>query len=568
MRPLLLAASLLLAAAPARSQVATGVLVDSATGAPVVGGIIVLLDTLTVQHGGTFTDADGRFELRAGTAGRFRIRAERVGYRGTMTPLFDLAVGRTRTLRIPLARSTVRLSEIRVTASRRCVIHPERGAETAQLWEAVRTALRGTALTSQQRRLGLRIAVFDRELDPGGAERWASRRERTTYSETPFVSEPIEKLEAEGFVKKVGETVYYSAPDAAVLLSDRFLETHCFRAEPAPPQLGDSLVGLAFEPVAGRTVSEVRGTLWVHAESAELRRLELRFLQLEHPLAEEHAGARIEFRRLPTGHWIVGEWVIRMPVIREHRITDLSGLPVRTDLRLHAIRETGGEVTEVLGERRISSTPARIVGTVRDSTRSEPLAGARVFISGTSLAAITDDTGAFRLDGVPAGDHALAFVHPRLDSLATVASAVGVGVAGADTVRVDLATPSWRTLLRTTCGDTLPPRDGAVVGWVRSGRNGLPLAEADVIIRWSDERARRDGAAPQRDGGRADARTDREGAFRVCGIPGGASVQALIGAYGHAPIEMRVPVRAGELTRIDRVLPHESGRNWIPPGGR
>ena len=555
---------LLSAALPARAQVVTGVLIDSASGTPVNGAIVALLDSMSAQHGGAFTDAQGRFALRAPAPGAWRVHAERVGYRGVATPLFSLSPGGSRALRIPIARSTARLSAIRVTASRRCVIHPERGAETAELWSAVRTALRGTALTSLQRQLGLRIASFTREVDPGGAERWASRRERTTYSESPFVAVPIDDLERDGFVVKSGENFDYRVPDAPVLLSERFLETHCFRLEAAPRALSDSLVGLAFEPVPGRTRTEVEGVLWVSRETAELRSLDVRFVGLELPVIEEHAGSRIEFRQLPTGHWVIGSWVIRMPIVRERRVTDMNGLPVRTDTVLHAIREMGGEVVEVLGERGISRSPARIAGSVFDSTRGIPLAGARVFISGTSLAADSDSAGRFAIDGVPAGDHAVAFAHPRLDTIATVAPAVGVGVAGADTVQVELGTPTWRTILRAACGDTLPTGEGAVVGWVRSGGSGLNVADAIVTVQWTDPRVPGGSSRTQR--GRVDTRTDRAGAFRACGIRGGASVRVTIGADGHAPIDVRVPVRAGELTRIDHVLPREPGRLYEPPG--
>ena len=566
MRPLPLLAALLLTAAPLRAQVVRGTVVDSASGAPVNGVVVVLIDATAAPHGGAFTDPQGRFELRAPAAGQWRVRAERVGYRGMMTPLLDLAAGDDRALRIVLAPSAARLGEIRVTATRRCVVHPERGAETAELWTAVRAALRGAALTSRQARLGLRIAKFERELDDAGRERWVTRTERITYSETPFVSVPIEALERDGFVVKHGETIDYRVPDAEVLLSERFLESHCFRIEPPPPGSGDSLIGLAFEPVPERSRSDVQGVLWVNANTTELRRLEVSFTKLEHALAERHAGARVEFRRLPTGHWIVGRWVIRMPVLREHRSTELGGMHVRTDLLLHAIHETGGEVVEILGERRISRASARITGTVVDSTRGRPLAEARVFVSGTALASVTDSTGRFVLDGLRAGDHAIAFAHPRLDSLGTVAPAVGVGVAGGDTTTVQLAVPSWLTLLRMRCGSDLAARDGAIVGWVRSAANGLPIHEAVVTVQWSVARAGR-GAQPSATG-RVDVRTDREGAFTACGIPGSAAIRVAIGADGHAPSATSVEVRAGELTRIDRVLPREPGRLYEPPRQR
>ena len=48
------------------------------------------------------------------------------------------------------------------------------------------------------------------------------------------------------------ESIYW-APDAAVLLSDEFLDTHCFhvtRNERRAP----GLIGLAFQPVRGRNL--------------------------------------------------------------------------------------------------------------------------------------------------------------------------------------------------------------------------------------------------------------------------------------------------------------------------
>ena len=566
MRLALLLICLVLPGLPVPAQVVRGIVVDSSTGAPVNGVVVVLIDASTSQHGGAFTDPQGRFELRAPTAGQWRVRAERVGYRGTMTPLLDLAAGGERTLRLALAPSSVRLGEVRVTATRRCVVHPERGAETAELWTAVRAALQGAALTSRQGRLGLRIAKFERELDDAGRERWATRRERITYSETPFVSVPIDVLERDGFVVKHGEAIDYRVPDAEVLLSERFLESHCFQIEPPPSGSTDTLVGLGFEPVPERARSDVRGVLWVNAHTTELRRLDVSFTKLEHALAERHASARIEFRRLPTGHWVVGRWVIRMPVLREQRSTELGGMHVRTDLVLHAMHEMGGEVLEILGERRLSRAPALLIGTVVDSTRGTPLAGARVFISGTSLASVTDSAGRFVLDGVEAGDHGIAFTHPRLDSLATVAPAVGVGVAGGDTTSVELGTPSWATVMRTMCGSGLAGRDGAIAGWVRSAGNGLPIHEAVVTIQWTVAGVVR--GAQTAATGRVDVRTDREGAFRACGVPGDGGIRVTIGADGHAPSTGSVDVRAGELTRIDRVLPREPGRVYEPPRGR
>ena len=48
-----------------------------------------------------------------------------------------------------------------------------------------------------------------------------------------------------------------------------------------------------------------------------------------------------------------------------------------------------------------------ISGTVSDSTNKDPLIGANVIVSGTSLGCATDRDGKYRITGVPAGARVL-----------------------------------------------------------------------------------------------------------------------------------------------------------------
>lgn len=88
--------------------------------------------------------------------------------------------------------------------------------------------------------------------DPG---RYMIRAERIGY-------ETVETgvLLAGGFVRPEpeGGWIYYGL-EAHVLLSDPFLDTHCFRLKTDPDHPG--LLGLAFEPTH-RARPEVQGTLW------------------------------------------------------------------------------------------------------------------------------------------------------------------------------------------------------------------------------------------------------------------------------------------------------------------
>src|SRR5690606_981255 len=80
-----------------------------------------------------------------------------------------------------------------------------------------------------------------------------------------------------GFVRDMDGTVIFYAPDAEVLLSDAFLNTHCFGLRETTAQ-GEDRVGLTFEPVPGRRVPDVRGVLWLDTEGARLRSIEYQYV--------------------------------------------------------------------------------------------------------------------------------------------------------------------------------------------------------------------------------------------------------------------------------------------------
>src|SRR5215207_4504316 len=66
---------------------------------------------------------------------------------------------------------------------------------------------------------------------------------------------------------------------------------------------------------------------------------------------------------------------------------------------------------------------ASITGTVYDSlVANGPLASAEVVVQGTDFVAVTDPSGRFRIDSVPAGRSVLRFYHPTLDSLGFAAA--------------------------------------------------------------------------------------------------------------------------------------------------
>jgi hypothetical protein len=101
-------------------------------------------------------------------------------------------------------------------------------------------------------------------------------------------------------------------------------------------------------------------------------------------------------------------------------------------------------------------------GTVWDSTAARPLAGARVYLVGTTSAAESAADGGFALTSPGEGGYILAFSHPGLGPLATAVRSDTVTLARGDTVAVALAVPAWRTLAPTA-------RCGTSRGWCWGG---------------------------------------------------------------------------------------------------
>jgi hypothetical protein len=92
-------------------------------------------------------------------------------------------------------------------------------------------------------------------------------------------------------------------------------------------------IGLGFEPVPGRTVPDIAGTLWMDVGTGELRSVEFDYVQ-SGAVYQAGSGGRIDFRVLESGPWVVEAWRLRMMV----------GM-TRTETRFH---ESGGSLLEVL----------------------------------------------------------------------------------------------------------------------------------------------------------------------------------------------------------------------------
>lgn len=171
-----------------------------------------------------------------------------------------------------------------------------------------------------------------------------------------------------------------------------------------------------------------------------------------------------------------------------------------------------------------------VSGVVYDSVARAPLGGAEVQLMRAdtagapqprSIFARADAAGHFEAAGVPAGTWLAAYFHPALDSLGIEAPPRKVAIADGRATRIDLASPSARTIARSVCGATAATDSSTlIVGFVRDAATRGARPGVAVQVTWSDIVIDRSG--PRRELRRVEARSFPNGWFAACGVPTGA----------------------------------------------
>lgn len=375
--------------------------------------------------------------------------------------------------------------------------------------------------------------TFERQLHwPSGEVLWQSVRTGLTLTR-PFAAVSPDSLSVHGFVRTVSaDSVLYYGPDADVLLSEQFLDTHCFRARRGEKETA-GLIGLAFDPARGRKLPDIKGTLWIDPKSNELEFIEFAYTGVNSKMNVKGVGGRTYFRRLPNGAWIVDGWFITLPVPRP----SIDGFVAA------GLMEGGGEIVEVkLGD--VVMPKANLTGIVFDSINHVPLERAFVYISGTAHSATTDSIGRFTIAGVPQGKFTLAFSHPSFDSLPVLPAPKEIAVDPPTNVTADLAVPSTATVVARVCPTA--KSEAFIIGRVENAR-GTALPETTITVsyrhagRWHKQKVV----------------TDAEGKYVICGLPthvridlwAGQLREPRVGAPGGVP--QSVAINARRYARVN-----------------
>ena len=555
-------ACVLVPSGSARAQIVQGTVVERGGAARVSGAIVTLIDSLNRSVARALSREQGEYRLVAPAFGQYQLRILRIGYAPSLIGPFVLRAGETLTQEVAITGQPVSLEALHVSAARQCLIRPDSTQAAFVVWEEARKALTAALLTQTTRPM-VHLRRYERWLD---ARNLAVQREEQheEHGETsqPFVSVPAETLFARGFVRRDETGTTYSAPDAAVLLSERFADSHCLRLV-ARTQDAEEQLGVEFSPVESHEdASDIQGTFWVARRGAELRALEFRYTNLPAVAEEARAGGEMDFLRLPDGAWMVGRWQIRMPVLRVREGSTLAdagamGGAVRLQTRrvnvLAAIQAVGGEVLDVARGGRIIWSRKLAVLTMRlvDSAANFPLRMIPGTVEGTERLITTDSAGTATISGLLPGTYAISFQLPLLDSLGLGRYRASVVVDEGAPTLATIRAPSRGSVFLSACGvDFVPAEEAVLSGVVTDSVSGTPVPHAAVVAVWQSRFARlRGGYTFSTE--RKQVSTDDAGRFRICGVSRNTTV--LVSAGRSAPSGVASKVRVDEEDSVKKL---------------
>jgi hypothetical protein len=301
-----------------------------------------------------------------------------------------LSDGETKHIELSVEDAIVALGRVNVTTRSACGRRVDGSRQVARMLEEVRASVTVAELSATDSLDGASIVAYERRIDP----RTGTSLGDSVFSipgrfRWPFASPDPASLTALGYATAASDgSVTFYAPDARVLASSEFVNSHCFR--PVSSESDTTLVGLHFSPLPGSTVADIEGTLWLERSSAELRALDARFVRSPLSDFDDQSSISLRLARVAHGRLLVAAWSIVAPVVRVVRQMDVRlgqlRVPEAQRHELAELHESGGFVE--LGDGRFSPMGSVAVVIRRDAQDKRPI---RVAIGGAGNV-LTADT--------------------------------------------------------------------------------------------------------------------------------------------------------------------------------
>jgi hypothetical protein len=329
----------------ARAQTVQGRVLEAGSNDPVPGAIVTVLTSTGAPAASTLADASGAYRVAAYAPGTYTLRVERVGYESATSHPVQLQAGQTVEVRLTADPRRVQLDAVVATgAPRQCGRALLDRSQAATLWEEARKALLSSTLDAEYR---FTTEVRARRVSLRNGDVLEDTTTRHTSVGIPFRQMGADSLVEGAYVVMTPREVIVNGVDARAILSDAFLQHHCFGVRDGGLNR-PALVGLEFVPLAGRREPDVRGVLWLDRATAELRYVEYGYTGLRFRGPVGRLSGRMDFRRLPGGAWVTHSWRLTAPLLSAERART-EVLDMRR-YRLWALAERSGRIVEATAQ--------------------------------------------------------------------------------------------------------------------------------------------------------------------------------------------------------------------------
>ena len=569
LRPIILAAALIVAGTRLTAQEVLIEVVESSNGKPIVGANLSLVDEHGLNLSDSFSDQGGHTVLRAPTIGTYVVRADKAGY-DTWSSVVLHVTAKPINLRVGMAPSR-NPPQVVMRSETACVLAAPPGTPAGDLWADVRKALTASALTEARGLVPLDVDLYERTLDRNFAVASERTEQRQRLTRRPATGISWDQLDSTRRAAVIGGDVYRT-PEPATLVSDQFVKSHCFAAiRGYGPETG--LTGLEFKPARVGSQPEITGVLWLDPKANALRYLNFDYVNLPIPLRIARTTGRVDFQQLPGGQWIVPRWYIRMPRVAQVRSADLNSPSVAHDTLL-GYQEVGGSarlaglaapkpVVNAVTPAPPGNAPAEtaattaaqsiLTGVVFDSTTGTPLREVQVSTGGGRFKTLTTPGGHYELaiDG-PLAD-TIVFEHPRLRLFRVEDRIQTISMPSGARGQVSVLIPSYGTLRKRLCGqnETGTEAQGIAVGYVKDAA-GRPVSKAHVWatwqILWVEQNGRLVSTNQQRT---VETDTGSDGSYLMCGFTRGAQITAKVGMARRSTVQERLLIPANMVLEHD-----------------
>ena len=575
LRTFLVAAVFIVAGSRLAAQEVLIEVVELSNGKPIVGANVSLVDDHGMSLLGNFSDPGGHTVLRAPSAGTYVVRADKVGY-DTWNSVILHVTSTAIHVRVGMSPTRIPLTVV-ARSETACQLLGPPGTPTGDLWIEIKKALTAAALTETQGLVPLDVDLYERALDRNLGVVSERTEQRSRIARRPATGISWDQIDSARRGTVAGGDVY-RAPDAATLVSDQFVKSHCFGVIRGYGN-ETGLNGLEFKPAKVGSQAELTGIFWLDPKANSLRALNFDYVNLPIPLRIARTTGRLEFQQLPGGQWIVPRWYIRMPRVAQMTSADIGSPPVARDTLL-GYQEVGGtsrpagtpapagnatgsatqgksaQASSAGSLSEAADAPAAqafITGVVYDSTTGTPLKGVQVSTGGGRFKATTSSGGHYELaiDG-PLSD-TIVFEHPRLRLFRVADRVQSISLASGARGQANVLVPSYGTLRKRLCGqnETNTDAQGIAAGYVRDAA-GNPVPNAHVWatwqILWIEQNGRLVSTNQQRT---VETDTGSDGSYLMCGFTRGAQITAKVGMAGRSTVQEKLVLPANMVLEHD-----------------